>query len=269
MTGPAQPVCTNPSEFHPRRPGIGIIGVGAFGELCIPHLRRFLRVKLYDPFRDLGTLCERYGVEAGDLDEVAQQDIVLLALPFRRLRSVARAIAPHLRPGSLVVDVCSIKTKPLSILEEELPSTIDIIGTHPLFGPQSSRDGIRGLRVALCPLRGRKGPIVERFLRRQLGLEVIRTTAEEHDRQMAYVQGLTHLIARIVVAMDVPPLEHTTATFAHLDKMVGMVRHDSDEMFRAIIDDNPFVDDVMKSFVKSTRDVLQPFGYPANSDPLA
>ncbi len=86
---------------------------------------------------------------------------------------------------------------------------------------------------------------------------------------MAYVQGLTHLIARIVVAMDVPPLEHTTATFAHLDKMVGMVRHDSDEMFRAIIDDNPFVDDVMKSFVKSTRDVLQPFGYPANSDPLA
>ena len=269
MTTPAQPICTHSSAPHPRRPSIGIIGVGAFGELCIPHLSRFLRVKLYDPLRDLGTLCERHEVEAADLNEVARQDIVLLALPFRHFRSVARAIAPHLRPGSLVIDVCSIKAKPLSILEEELPSTIDIIGTHPLFGPQSSRDGIKGLRVAFCPVRGRKGPIVARFLRRQLGLEVIRTTAEQHDRQMAYVQGLTHLIARIVVAMDVPPLENTTTTFSHLDKMIGMVRHDSDELFRTIIEDNPFVDDVMRSFVKATKDVLQPFGYPANSDALS
>jgi prephenate dehydrogenase len=261
--------CTNSPAPHPRRPSVGIIGVGAFGELCIPHLRRFLRVKLYDPVRDLGVLCERHEVEAVNLNEVARQDIVLLALPFRHLQSVAREIAPHLRPGSIVVDVCSIKTKPLSILEEELPPTINIIGMHPLFGPQSSRDGIKGLRIALCPVRGSKGPIVERFLRRELELEVIRMTAEQHDRQMAYVQGLTHLIARIVVAMDVPPLEHTTTTFSHLDRMTSMVRHDSDEVFRTIIKDNPFVDDVIKSFVKATKDVLQPFGHPANSDALS
>jgi prephenate dehydrogenase len=168
-----------------------------------------------------------------------------------------------------VVDVCSIKTKPLLILEEELPPNVDIIGMHPLFGPQSGRDGIKGLRIVLCPVRGGKGRIVGRFLRRELELEVIRMTAEQHDRQMAYVQGLTHLIARIVVAMDVPPLEHTTTTFSHLDRMVGMVRHDSDELFRTIIEDNPFVDDVMRSFVKATKDVLQPFGYPANSDALS
>jgi prephenate dehydrogenase len=269
MTSLVQPACTHRSAPRRRRPGIGIIGVGAFGELCIPHLSRFLRVKLYDPVRDLGPLCERHGVEAVDLDEAARQDIVLLALPFRHLRSVAREIAPHVRPGSLVADVCSIKTKPLLILEEELPPTIDIIGMHPLFGPQSSRDGIKGLRIALCSVRGRKGPVVERFLKRELELEVIRMSAEQHDRQMAYVQGLTHLIARIVVAMDVPPLENTTTTFSHLDKMIGMVRHDSDELFRTIIEDNPFVDDVMRSFVKATKDVLQPFGYPTNSDALS
>ena len=269
MTSLVQAACTSSPAPHPRRPSVGIIGVGAFGELCIPHLSRSLRVKLYDPVRDLGALCERHEVEAVDLNEAARQDIVLLALPFRHLRSVAREIAPHVRPGSLVVDVCSIKTKPLLILEEELPPTIDIIGMHPLFGPQSSRDGIKGLRIVLCPVRGRRGPMVERFLKRELELDVIRMTAEQHDRQMAYVQGLTHLIARIVVAMDVPPLEHTTTTFSHLDRMIGMVRHDSDELFRTIIEDNPFVDDVMKSFVKAAKDVLQPFGHPANSDALS
>jgi prephenate dehydrogenase len=269
MTSLVQPACPNPPASQRRRPSIGIIGVGAFGEFCIPHLCRSLRVKLYDPVRDLGPLCDRHEVEAVNLDEAARQDIILLALPFRHFRSVAQEIAPHLRPGSLVVDVCSIKTKPLLILEEELPPTVDIIGMHPLFGPQSGRDGIKGLRIVLCPVRGGRGPIVERFLRRELELEVIRMTAEQHDRQMAYVQGLTHLIARIVVAMDVPPLEHTTTTFSHLDRMVGMVRHDSDELFRTIIEDNPFVDDVMRSFVKATKDVLQPFGYPANSDALS
>ncbi len=256
-------------EFPSRRPGIGLIGVGAFGEFCIPHLQRFLDVKLCDPERDLEELCERHGVEAVGLTAAASQDVVLLAVPFRRLRAVARAIAPHLRPGSLVVDVCSIKAKPLAILAEELPSGIDIVGTHPLFGPHGGRNGIEGLRIALCPVRGRSAPILARFLNRRLGLEVIRTTAEQHDRQMAYVQGLTHLIARIVTAMDVPPLDHSTTTFSHLETMVGMVRHDSDELFRTIVADNPFAQDVMRSFVRATKDVLQPFGYPANRDPLA
>jgi prephenate dehydrogenase len=241
------------------KPNLAIVGAGAFGEFCIPHLRRFFRIRLCDPRRDLDEVSKAHDVDAVDLATAAKQDIVLLAVPLRHLRSVAKAIAPHLRPGSLVVDVCSVKVKPLAILEEELPPSVSIIGTHPLFGPQSGRNGIAGLRIAICPARGRKSRMVEQFLRRELNLDVMRVTAEEHDRQMAYVQGLTHLITRIVVTMDMPPLEHTTATFSHLNTMVGMVRHDSDELFRTIIADNPFTDNVMQSFVKATKDVLQSF----------
>ena len=252
----------------PEKPSLAIVGAGAFGEFCIPHLSGFFRIGLCDPRRDLDGICQRHGVEVIDLATAAKQDIVLLAVPFRHLRSVARAIAPHLKPGSLVVDVCSIKVKLLTILEEELPPNTGIIGTHPLFGPQSGRSGIAGLRIAICPVRGQKAPAVERFLRRELGLDVIRTTAEEHDRQMAYVQGLTHLISRIVVMMGVPPLEHATATFSHLNAMVDMVRHDSTELFRTIITDNPFAGDMTQSFVRATNDVLQSLDCPSNSDSL-
>lgn len=247
-----------------RQPAVSLIGVGAFGEFCIPHLRRFAKLTLHDPGRDLTAICERFAVKAVDLPQAAAQDIVILAVPLPRLRAVARAIAPHLPRGGLVIDVCSVKTKPLAILAEELPSHVEIVGTHPLFGPQSGRDGIAGLHIALCPARGRSAPLLERFLRRRLKLAVTRMSAEQHDRQMAYVQGLTHLIARIVVAMDLPPLHPVTTTFSHLDRMVAMVRHDSDELFRTIVADNPFTGDVLHSFARATKDVLQPFGYPAN-----
>jgi prephenate dehydrogenase len=222
------------------RPGLGLIGVGAFGQFCIPHLRRFFDLHLHDNGRGLGELANAAG-----------QDIVLLATPTRAIATVAAAIAPHLKPGALVLDVCSIKVKPLAALAAALPPYVDIVGTHPLFGPQSGRDGIRGRRLALCDVRGGRAPAVAGFLRRRLGLEVILTTPEEHDRQMAYVQGLTHLIARIVANMAVPPVVQTTATFEHLMRMVDTVRTDSDELFRTVTADNPFATEVAAAFYRS------------------
>lgn len=254
---------------HRRKLRVGLIGAGAFGAFCLPHLSHVAQVKVCDPHSDLNELCAGHNAEATDLPTAAAQDVIVLAVPFGQLREVAKAVAPHVREGSLVIDVCSIKTKPLAILMEELPPAVDIVGTHPLFGPQSGRDGIEGLRIAVCQARGRRAPVVERFLRDRFGLAVMRTSAEEHDRQMAYVQGLTHLVARIATAMDIPPVDHTTQTYSHLQAMIGMVRHDSQELFRTIMADNPFAESMAQSFVRAANDVLQPFHYPTNNDVLS
>ena len=57
---------------------------------------------------------------------------------------------------------------------------------------------------------------------------------------MAYVQGLTHLLAKVVVALDLPKFRFTTRTYEYMDQMVETVRYDSDELFRAIERENPF-----------------------------
>jgi prephenate dehydrogenase len=232
-----------------------LVGVGAFGEFCLPYLTRHFDVQAYDAHRDLAELARCHDIHPATLPEVAAQDIVLLAMPVRMLAEVAHAIAPHVRRDALVLDVCSIKVKPLAILAEILPPFVDIVGTHPLFGPQSGRNGIVGLRVAVCPVRGRRARLVGRFLRVAFGLEVIVTTPDAHDRQMAYVQGLTHLISRTVMAMDIPKLDQTTATFGHLMRMVDTVRHDSDALFRTIAMDNPYVDEVKTRFFKAAQDL--------------
>ena len=208
---------------------IGLVGRGAFGTFARAHLARHFAVVAHDPAHD-----------GASLAEAAACPVVVLAVPLAALPDVARAIAPALLPGALVVDVCSVKSAPLALLDAILPEHADIVGTHPLFGPQSGRDGIAGLPVAVCPARrGRRRRLVARFLSETLALDSVVLGAEEHDRQMATVQGLTHLLARIVLEMGVGDTRLATPTFRHLLRMVDTVRHDSEALFRTILDSNP------------------------------
>jgi prephenate dehydrogenase len=233
------------------RPSLGLIGLGAFGSFCLPHLAPFFALRLHDAGRDLALVAARHGAVIADLAAAAACDIVVLAVPLDALADVARRIAPHLAPGALVIDVCSLKLAPLAILRDALPGHVEIIGTHPLFGPQSGRDGVAGQRIAVCGAGSSRQRALVHFLRYRLGLAVIETVPEEHDRQVAYVQGLTHILARAILAMDLPPLTLTTTTFDHLMRMVDTVRHDSDQLFRAIVADNPFTGEVKEKLLSA------------------
>jgi len=137
----------------------------------------------------------------------------------------------------------------------ELPGHVEIIGTHPLFGPQSARDGIRGLKIAICPIRGDSGRRIAAFLRKVLGLDVIMTTPEAHDREAALVQGLTHLIAKVLVRMEPLPTRLTTTSFDLLSQAVEMVRHDAPEVFWAIERSNPYALEVRRRFFALAAEV--------------
>ena len=239
----------------PSRPGLGLIGAGAFGSFCLPHLRPFFRIHLADPRPDLPETAARHGVRAASIAEAAAQPFVLLAVPVAQVAAAGAAIAPHLRPGALVVDTCSLKLEPLRLLREILPNFVDLAGTHPLFGPNSGRDGIAGLRVTVCPGRGRRHRLVARFLERALALTVIRSSAEAHDREMAQVQGLTHLVARLVDSLGLPRPSQTTPSFEQLMRAVETVRDDSEALFRAITQENPFVPPLTARFFATAREM--------------
>jgi prephenate dehydrogenase len=222
---------------------LGILGLGAFGRLMARHLSPYFRLYGFDSHAG-----EVDGVTIADIATVAGCDIVVLATPVNALSAVIAAIAPHLRPGALVLDVGSVKVIPAEIMARELPATVDIVGTHPLFGPQSARDGIAGLKIAVCPIRGGRGPRVAAFLRKKLGLDVILTTPDAHDREAATVQGLTHLIAKVLVRMEPLPTKMTTASFDLIARAVEMVRYDAPEVFMAIERANPYSRDVRERF---------------------
>ncbi|MEQ1953025.1 prephenate dehydrogenase [Mesorhizobium sp. CN2-181] len=229
-------------------PTIGIIGFGAFGQLIARHLRPYFRMCAHDPVPGLQPIAEGLGVALTGLDTAARCPVVVLATPVGRLQEIVEAVAPHIRPGTLVLDVGSVKRGPAEIMKRGLPEHAEIVATHPLFGPQSARNGIAGLKIAICPIRGRRCFRLAAFLRHRLRLDVIMTTPEDHDREAATVQGLTHLIAKVLVQMEPLPKRMTTKSFDLLLEAVNMVRHDAPEVFQAIERANPYSSGVRKRF---------------------
>ena len=85
--------------------------------------------------------------EAAGFSETVSSDIVILSVPISEMERVCREMIPHIREGQLFVDTCSVKTKPLGLMEELFPENVQILGTHPLFGPDSGKDGIAGFKI--------------------------------------------------------------------------------------------------------------------------
>lgn len=225
-------------------PRLGLVGYGAFGRLAARHLSGSFEVFAFDP--EGGP--DGYA-ELTDLPTVAACSIVVLAVPVGVLEQTIADIAPHLSPDALVIDVGSVKVLPMRLMAAGLPDHVRVVGTHPLFGPQSAANGVEGLRIAVCPANDLK--VARRtaaWCRRVLGLKVFLVSAEEHDREAATVQGLTHLIARVLVAMEPLPTRMTTASFERLMQAVEMVRHDSPAVYNAIERDNPFSAEVRERF---------------------
>jgi prephenate dehydrogenase len=230
------------------RKKLGLLGCGAFGSIAAKWLSDHFDVLVYDP---AVVTANRPGLDVDltwDIARVASADIVVLATPISGIRAACRLISPHLSVGATVLDVASVKISPCRIMEEELPSHVDIVGTHPLFGPQSVKNGIAGLDIVVCPVRSGNSEAVVDFLQDRLGLNVIMTTPDEHDRQIAFVQGLTHLISRVLINMEPFPTNIRTRSFDFLLSAVELVRHDSNELFMSIERDNPYVEAVLRNF---------------------
>ncbi|MXW00071.1 MAG: prephenate dehydrogenase [Holophagales bacterium] len=237
---------------------IGIVGLGSFGRFLVRHLGARFDLQVWDR-RDLSTEAAALGARWTGLDACAGCDIVIPAIPVQELDRLIADLAPRLAPGTLVVDVASVKVKPLRILEHRLPRKVQFIGTHPMFGPQSGRGGIRGLKVVLClperPVDSERVNAVRTFLESDLELQVLEMTAEEHDSEMAYIQGLTHWMAKALREIHVPDPALGTVAYRHMMKIEENLRDDSDDLFLTIARENPFAAEARRELRERLREI--------------
>ncbi|WP_299870143.1 prephenate dehydrogenase [uncultured Roseobacter sp.] len=231
-----------------QKPSLGIVGFGAFGQLVARHLGPYFDITAYDPSPEVANLAKQLGVCLTSMHAVSQAEVVLIAAPVSSFEAVVGEIAKTCRPGALIVDVGSVKVRPSDIMRRRLPEHVDIVATHPLFGPQSAGNGIEDLKIAVCPIQGKRHARLAAFLRKILGLTVIMTTPDDHDREAAVVQGLTHLIAKVLLKMGPLPTRSTTKSFDLLSEAVSMVQHDAPEVFEAIEKANPYAEAVRRRF---------------------
>lgn len=227
---------------------VGIIGFGSFGKFLAEKLSSHAKVLVYSQ-------SGRTSSWMTSLEEVAAVDYLILSIPLDAYNETLTALKPHLTDRTVLVDVCSVKVKPIAKIREILPLQ-PLVATHPLFGPESAAVSLDGHTFVMCPELSTPEPYlhIKRFAD-SLGLKVVEMSAEEHDRELAVVHGLTFFIARSLEEMNIHDQKLHTPTFQRLLNIVEVDRHHSPELFRTIQNGNDYARDMRRRFIDTAQRV--------------
>lgn len=221
---------------------IGIVGLGSFG---------MLMVELLSPHADVLVYSRRGG--KATIEEVAACDVVIVSTELDGLRSICELLKPHVTHSTIVADVCSVKVKPAKILQEALGGKCQLLATHPMFGPQSVREngGSSGLTWVWHELTQGDFDDIKTLLTEKLQIDILPMTPDEHDRQMAWVHGLTFFVGRGLVELGIPKLTLDTGYFRRLNDLYELEKTHSESLFYTIERGNPYAKEVREKFMKN------------------
>jgi prephenate dehydrogenase len=239
---------------------IGIIGFGRFGQLCARYLSKDFSV-VVSTRSDKDDAIKACGARPASFETACRQPVVILCMPISAMRETLRQAAPLLKKKTLVVDVCSVKVYPVQWMREMLPATVSILPTHPMFGPDSAATSLKGRKIVLCPERidDNQYEKIRSWLEGQ-GLVVIQATANEHDEKIAVSLSLTHFIGRSLSAFGARELDIDTEGYKRLMHILGVVSHDTWQLFEDMHAYNPFAKQKRQAFIDAMTDIHERLG---------
>jgi prephenate dehydrogenase len=190
---------------------IAVVGVGLIGGSFGLALRRKLpetevigvdHPAVLDEAIAAGAVSAGFPVNRLDA-AVADADLVLLCAPIREILQHLPAVAAAIRPGALVSDVGSTKTRIVELADRIFPADRHFIGGHPMAGAEG-----RGVRWAdallfenaayvLTPSRPLPPELMQAFgsLIERIGAKILLLTPAMHDRVAAAVSHLPQVLA--------------------------------------------------------------------------
>lgn len=179
--------------------GLGLKAAG-FGGAVVGVGRR---QETIDRARAVGAI-DRGVLDFGDV--AAETGLALIAVPLSGFDAVFATLARHDHPGLYVTDLGSTKASVVAA-STALPDPRRFCGAHPMAGseaqgPEAARgDLFRGKPCVLTP-----GPDTDpraialaRSLWTTLGMNLLQRTPDTHDRAVAAVSHLPHVLAALLM----------------------------------------------------------------------
>ena len=209
---------------------IAIVGVGLIGGSFALALKRAGAVRtVVGVGRSQATLAR--AKELGIIDvastsmaeAVSEADLVLLAAPVAQTGTILAALAPHLKPGTVVTDAGSTKTDVVVAARDALGKKISqFVPGHPIAGRETNGpdaaivDLYQGKKVVLTALSENDPHDVARvaWAWDQCGAIIHHLTPQQHDQVFAAVSHLPHLLAYALVD-DIARKPHADLLFQY------------------------------------------------------
>ena len=186
---------------------VALLGVGLIGGSIGLAARERLDAHVVGWNRSPGPL--RTALENGAIDEavtslaqIGEADVAIASVSVDALPAAVRDLCDAL-PGAVVSDVGSTKQALVDAVDRE-----NFIGGHPLAGAETTgvayarADLFDGATWYLTPSESTTGVLYERLARFVAALGAVPTAIApgEHDRLMAAVSHLPHIVANLLVA---------------------------------------------------------------------
>ncbi|MFF0946868.1 prephenate/arogenate dehydrogenase family protein [Rhizobium leguminosarum] len=193
---------------------IALIGIGLIGSSLAYDIRRLgLAREIVVATRSPDTLKRAEELGLGDRyttssqDAVKDADLVIVSVPVGASESVAKEISASLKAGTIVTDVGSTKASVIAQMLPHMPDNVHFIPGHPLAGTEKSGPdaGFPGLFEGrwciFTPVAGTDETALKRLRSfwEALGSKVDEMDAEHHDKVLAIVSHLPHIIAYNIV----------------------------------------------------------------------
>ncbi|XP_020598571.1 arogenate dehydrogenase 2, chloroplastic-like [Phalaenopsis equestris] len=220
---------------------IGIVGLGNFGQFIAQGLKRQGHQVLATSRSDYTDYCKLNGIHFfRSMDGMCEEkpDIMLICSSILSTEKIVRTIPFHkLKPDTIFVDVLSVKQFPKNLFLEVLPPEFGIVCTHPMFGPESGKDGWAGLPFVFDRVRVIRDSLqtlnCQRFLSifEHEGCRMVEMSCEEHDRHAAGSQFITHTIGRILSQLNLESTPINTKGYETLLKLTENTVSDSFDLY--------------------------------------
>lgn len=219
---------------------IGVYGLGRFGAFWAKELAKHNDNNVLGYSRNKKDNIE--GVKQVDEETFFSScDIIYFCVSISSFESVIKSISNKLKKGTVVVDTCSVKVYPSKVMRENLPKDVYSVASHPMFGPDSGKNGVKGLPLVIFPISCPKD-IYDNILNdfKSWQLEVLEMSPDSHDREAAWSQGITHFVGRVLDELALQPTSLATTGYKRLMSIVEQTCNDPIQLFHDLQKYNPY-----------------------------
>jgi len=185
-------------------------------------------------------------------------NVIVVAVPISATVAIIKQVGPMLAKDTLLMDLTSFKYEPVKLMMAN--SKAEVIGCHPLFGPQLK--DVARQNVILCPARGKKWLPWLKGIFKKNKLAVLESTPEKHDKMMAIVQALNHFntisLGMALAKTNIPLAKinkYSTPIFQTKLDIIKKVFTESPDMYIDIIKGNPETGKMLDIYEKALKDI--------------
>ena len=193
---------------------IALIGIGLIGSSIARDIRELglarhvtISTRSEDTLKRAEELALGTDYTVSAAEAVKDADLVIVSVPVGASESVAQQIASHLKPGAIVTDVGSTKASVIAQMAPHMPENVHFIPGHPLAGTEHSgpdagfAELFQGRWCILTPVHGTDKDAKRKLAAfwEALGSKVDEMDTEHHDKVLAIVSHLPHIIAYNIV----------------------------------------------------------------------